>query len=318
MQANHARRAEASPTSKASWHRKEVSASTLSVLINLPTLLLVTFVLFIPVCFAVYLSLTKINIGALRRGFPFPFVGLDNFANLFADPLFIHSIKNTFLFAGFTVVFEVVLGLGIALLIVNRRIWISRLTDFLILLPYGVPYVANGLIWVYIYNSQFGFLNRFLINIGVIDSYRDWFGNTDLIIFLIAVPYIWRTLPFTVLLFVAALMSIPKDYYEAAQIDGAGYWQSFFWIALPLLRPVLAIVVILRTTFAFLVFDEVLAITQGGPGDATWVASWYAFKKSFEPPFAIGLGSAASFVVALLLFVLAIIYVKTILKRGYQ
>jgi ABC-type sugar transport system permease subunit len=298
--------------------QRDLSANALSLLVNAPTFILIAFVLLVPIGYAFYLSLSKINIGALRRGFPFPFIGWDNYTQLFEDPLFLHSVKNTFVFATFTVVIEVVLGLGIALLIQNRRILLSRLTGFLILLPYGVPYVANGLVWVYIYNSQYGFLNRFLFNLGFIDSYVDWLGQNDIILFLIAVPYIWRTLPFAVLLFHAALQSIPRDYFEAAGIDGAGYWQTFFLITLPLLRPVLAIVIILRTTFAFLVFDEVLAITQGGPGDATWVASWYAYKKSFEPPFAIGLGSAASFVVAVLLFLLALIYVKTILKRGYQ
>ncbi len=298
--------------------RGELPASLFALVINLPTILLVSFVLFVPIVYAFYLSLTKINIGALRRGFPFPFVGFENYLFVLDDPLFLLSLSHTLIFAAFTVVVEVVLGLAIALLIAESRLWISRLTRFLILLPYGVPYVANGLVWVYIYNSQFGFLNRFLFNLGLIDTYRDWLGNSQTVLFMVSVPYIWRTLPFAVLLFHAALQSIPKQYYDAAQVDGAGYWQIFFRIVLPLLRPVLAIVIILRTTFAFLVFDEVLAITQGGPGDATWVASWYAYKKSFEPPFAIGLGAAASFILALILFILALIYVKTILRRGYR
>jgi ABC-type sugar transport system permease subunit len=296
----------------------DISANALAALINIPTLVLIGFVLFAPILCALYISLTRINIGSLRRGFPFPLIGVENYLTVISDPLFLHALVNTLIFAAFTVTTEVLAGLGIALLILNKSRFIARLTGALILLPYGVPYVANGLVWGYIYNSQFGFLNRVLSSANLIHSPIDWLGNSRITIFLVAIPYIWRTLPFTILLFHAALVSLPRDIYEAAEIDGAGYWQRFFMITLPLIRPVMGVVVILRTTFAFLVFDEVLAITQGGPGDATWVASWYAYKKSFEPPFAIGVGSAASFIIAFVLLIFAVIYTKAIMRRSVR
>ena len=98
-------------------------------------------------------------------------------------------------------------------------------------------------------------------------------------------------------------------------MDGANAWQCFWHITLPMMRPIIAVVVILRTSFAFLVFEEVLALTQGGPGDATWVAAWFSYKKSFAPPFNIGLGSASAFVLALLIASLAILYVRFLYKR---
>ncbi len=294
---------------------REISAARLALFLNIPTLLLVAFVLFLPIIYALYLSLTRVSMIDLRHGFPFPFVYLQNYERIFQDPLFLTSLANTAAFSVFVVTVEVVAGLGIALLIANHDVWLSRVIRLLILLPYGVPPIANGLVWVYIYNSQSGFLNRVLYNAGLIDNYINWLGNPQTVIYLIGVPYIWRTLPFAVLLFHAALQSMPRDYSEAAQMDGAGYWRIFFSITLPLLRPVLAIVIILRTTFAFLVFDEVLATTQGGPGDASWVVSWDAYKRSFDAPFAIGAGSAASFVVALILIALALIYVKIIYRR---
>ena len=91
-------------------------------------------------------------------------------------------------------------------------------------------------------------------------------------------PYIWRTLPFAILLVHAALQGIDKDLYEAAAVDGATAWQRFWHITLPLLRPIIVVILVLRTSFAFAVFEEILAITQGGPGDATWVAAWYSYK----------------------------------------
>ena len=294
---------------------KELSAGRLALFMNAPSLVLAGVVLIFPLCYAAYLSFSKVRIGELRRGFPFPFYGLENYVRLFEDELFLLSLQNTFVFAVIVVVFEVMLGLSIALLINQQGIWLSRVSRVLVLLPYAIPPIANGLIWVYIYNFKLGFLNRVLYQLGLIHEYVDWTGVPETALYSLTIPYIWRTLPFAILLFHAALQGLPQELYEAARVDGAGAWKCFWHITLPMLRPIIAVVVILRTSFAFLVFDEVLAITQGGPGDATWVASWFSYRKSFAPPFNIGLGSASAFVLALLIAVLAILYVKFLYKR---
>jgi ABC-type sugar transport system permease subunit len=128
------------------------------------------------------------------------------------------------------------------------------------------------------------------------------------------VPYVWRTLPFAILLVHAALQGIGPELYEAAGVDGAGALRRFWHITLPLLRPIIVVILVLRTSFAFAVFEEVLAITQGGPGDATWVAVWYSYKRSFAPPFDIGVGAAAAYVLALIVGGLAIAYVRLIYR----
>ncbi len=294
---------------------KELSAGRLALFMNAPSLVLAGVVLIFPLCYAAYLSFSKVRIGELRRGFPFPFYGLENYARLFEDELFLLSLQNTFVFAAIVVVIEVMLGLSIALLINQQGIWLSRVSRVLELLPYAVPPIANGLIWVYIYNFKLGFLNRVLYQLGLIHEYVDWTGVPETALYSLTIPYIWRTLPFAILLFHAALQGLPPELYDAARVDGAGAWKCFWHITLPLLRPIIAVVVILRTSFAFLVFDEVLAITQGGPGDATWVASWFSYRKSFAPPFNIGLGSASAFVLALLIAILAILYIKFLYKR---
>ncbi len=294
---------------------KELSSDRLAMIMNAPAMVLVGVVLVFPIFYAAYLSFSKVRIGQLRRGFPFPFYGWENYVRLFEDDLFLLALQNTFVFATIVVVVEVVLGLAIALLINQQGIWLSRVSRVLVLLPYAVPPIANGLIWVYIYNVKPGFLNRVLFQLGLIEEYINWSGVPETALYSLTVPYVWRTLPFAILLFHAALQGLPRELYEAARVDGAGAWKSFWHITLPLLRPIIAVVVILRTSFAFLVFDEVLAITQGGPGDATWVASWFSYKKSFAPPFNIGLGSASAFVLALLIALLAILYVKFLYKR---
>ena len=294
---------------------KELSAGRLALFMNAPSLVLAGVVLIFPLCYAAYLSFSKVRIGELRRGFPFPFYGLENYVRLFEDELFLLSLQNTFVFAAIVVVIEVMLGLSIALLINQQGIWLSRVSRVLVLPPYAVPPIANGLIWVYIYNFKLGFLNRVLYQLGLIHEYVDWTGVPETALYALTIPYIWRTLPFAILLFHAALQGLPPELYDAARVDGAGAWKCFWHITLPLLRPIIAVVVILRTSFAFLVFDEVLAITQGGPGDATWVASWFSYRKSFAPPFNIGLGSASAFVLALLIAMLAILYIKFLYKR---
>jgi ABC-type sugar transport system permease subunit len=294
--------------------RGELSRGWLALLMNTPSLLMMALVLAYPIYYAGYLSFHKVGIGQLRKG-EFPFNGWDNYIRLFNDPLFTLALTNTFIFTAVTVTAEVVLAIGIALLINQQGIWTSRVTRVLILLPYAIPPIANGLIWSFLYSFQFGFLNRILFTLGIIDEPVNWAGHPETALYAVAVPYIWRTLPFAILLVHAALQGISKELYEAAAVDGATAWQRFWHITLPLLRPIIVVILVLRTSFAFAVFEEILAITQGGPGDATWVAAWYSYKTSFAPPFNIGMGSASAYVLALLVGLFAIAYVRFIYRR---
>jgi len=281
---------------------------------NLPTFATLALVLAYPIYQAAYLSLHKVGVGQLRSGV-FPFAGLANYQKLWGDPLFLLALTNTFVFTAITVSVEVVLAIAIALLINQQGIWTSRLTRLLILLPYAIPPIANGLIWAFIYNFQFGFLNRIILSTGLSAVPVNWAGNPDTALYAVTVPYIWRTLPFAILLVHAALQSIPQELHEAAAVDGAAAWQRFWRITLPLLTPVIVVILVLRTSFAFAVFEEILAITQGGPGDATWVAAWFSYKKSFAPPFDIGLGAASAYVLALIVALLALVYVRFVYRR---
>jgi ABC-type sugar transport system permease subunit len=293
---------------------RELRPRTLCAVMNLPTLITLALVLAYPIFYAAYLSFHKVALADLRRGV-FPFVGLDNYRRIFADPLFLLSLKNTLLFSAVSVGAEIVLAVAIALLISERSVWTGRATRVLILLPYAVPPIANGQIWAFLYSFDFGFLNRILFALGIIETPINWTGDPKTALFALTVPYIWRTLPFAVLLIHAALEGIAPELYEAAEIDGATAWQRFRHVTLPLLRPIIVVILVLRTSFAFTVFEEVLAITQGGPGDATWVAAWYSYRRSFAPPFDIGIGSASAYVLALVIGLLALGYVKLLYRR---
>ena len=292
----------------------ELSPGALGTVMNLPTILLLLLVLAYPVIYAGYLSLHQVGIAQLRRGV-FPWNNWENYTRLLEDPLFWLAIKNTLIFTVLVVVVEVILAIGIALLINQSSLWTSRVARLLILIPYGVPPITNGFIWSFIYSFQFGFLNRILFSLGLITEPINWAGNPDTALYAVAVAYIWRTLPFAVLIIHAALQGIPRELHEAATVDGAGAWQRFRAITLPLLMPVIVIILILRTSFAFAVFEEILAITQGGPGDASWVAAWYSYKLTFAPPNNIGMGAASAYILAILVGLFAIAYVKLVYKR---
>ncbi|MFI4928591.1 MAG: carbohydrate ABC transporter permease, partial [Burkholderiales bacterium] len=267
-----------------------------------------------PICYAAYLSVHRVGLAQLRRG-EFPFTGWENYSRVLSDPLFFVAIKNTLIFTVVTVGSEIVLAVAIALLINQAGIWTSRVTRLLILLPYAIPPIANGLIWTFLYSFQFGFLNRLLFSTGLIDHPINWAGNPSTALYAVAVPYVWRTLPFAIILVHAALQGIPRELYEQAAIDGANAWHRFTKITLPMLRQIIAIILILRTAFAFAVFEEILAITQGGPGDATWVAAWYSYKVSFAPPNNFGMGSASAFILALMVGLMALAYMRLVYRR---
>jgi len=293
---------------------REMSPRLLGVTMNIPTLVTLALVLAYPIIYAGYLSFHRIALGDLRRGV-FPFVGFANYERILSDPLFQLALKNTLVFTAITVSAEVILAVAIALLLDQAHIWTSRITKFLILLPYAVPPIANGLIWAFLYNFQSGFLNRILFTAGIITEPINWAGHPSTAMLALTVPYIWRTLPFAILLIHAALAGMNRELFEAAAVDGANAWQRFRHITLPLLMPVIVVLLVLRTSFAFTVFEEVLAITQGGPGDATWVAVWFSYKRSFAPPFDIGLGAASAWILAIIVGLLAIAYVKFLYRR---
>lgn len=294
--------------------RRELPVGWLAFAMNVPSMVFLFGVLAYPIYYAGYLSVHRVGIGQLRRGI-FPFYGLQNYADLFEDPLFWLSLKNTVVFTAIVVMVEVALAVAIGLLLMQTRVWISRVTRLLMLLPYAIPPIANGLIWSFIYNFKFGFLNRVLLTTGVISEPVNWAGDPDTALVAVAVAYIWRTLPFAILLVYAALQGINRELYEAAAVDGAGAWRRFRHITLPMLQPIIVVILILRTSFAFAVFEEILAITQGGPGDATWVAAWYGYRVSFAPPFNIGLGAASAYVLALIVGLLAIAYVRFFYRK---
>jgi multiple sugar transport system permease protein len=184
------------------------------------------------------------------------------------------------------------------------------------ILPWAVPTVVSAQIWLWLYQPDYGLLNYVLLQAGVVTAPIDWLADPDWAIHAAVVMDVWKTTPFAALLLLAGLKAVPRDLYAAAQIDGAGWWEQFRQVTLPLLMPVILITGVFRTMDAVRVFDAVYVLTGGGPGNATETLSIYAYKTLFQS-LQFGYGSAlatAMFGVAALLSSLYLILLRRHLR----
>ncbi len=269
-----------------------------------PSLLLISFTFLVPVLYALYLSLYKYNplFGSSE------FLGLGNYLRIFSSGVFWNSLTVTVYFAFAAVLVEVLLGLLIALLL-NRSFWGNSVLRAALILPWAVPWVINGIMWKWIYNPKFGALNGLLKQLGLISSYKVWLGDPFTAINMVVLADVWKETPFIALLLLAGLQTIPEHLYEAALTEGAGAWSQFWTITLPMLKPFLAIAVILRGIWAFKTFDLIYSLTQGGPSQSTNVLNFYIYTTSFSR-LNFGYGSALSVLFTLLILVLCWLYFR--------
>lgn len=259
----------------------------------------VTFFLW-PTFRGFYLSLTDWNL----LGDP-NFVGLANYQELARDPLFWNAMKVTTEYVVINIGLQTVLALGLAVLM--HRLTRSLVVRGIVILPYMVSNVVIALVWLWMLDLKLGIGNRALEWMGL--DPIPFLGSSTWAIPTIAGINIWRHLGYTALLIFAGLQTIPKDVYEAAALDGASEWRMFWRITLPLLRPVLALVLVLTVIGSFQIFDTIAVTTQGGPVNATRVIYYYIFERAFDR-FDFGYAAALSVVLFLLLSGIAFIQLK--------
>lgn len=292
---------------------REWSENQLAFLLNAPGSLILFLIIAYPLAYAFYIAFHKVGMQEMRTG-DMPFVAFNNFLTLVKDKVFWGTLKHTMIFTLISVPLMLIVGLIIALILDYDDVLVCRIARPLVLLPWAVPPIVNGLMWSFIYSSQYGYLNVILYRLGLIDEFIRFLGNADIALYAVILPYVWRVVPFSALLYGAALRTIPNELYEAAMIDGAGAWQQFKTITLPLLRPTTTVLLILRTAFSIMVFEEIFAMTQGGPGDATWVAAWYTYSYAFRY-FDFGIGASSAWVLTLIIGVAAMLYIRLIYRE---
>ena len=249
-----------------------------------------------------YFSLTKYNL----LGTP-TFIGFDNFTRLFQDNLFWNALLVTVEYVIINIVLQTVLAVGIAVLM--HRLTKSTLVRGIILLPFLISNVIAAMVWFWLMDYQIGLVNEVISAIGL--NKVAFFGDASTAIPTIAVVNVWRHMGYTALLVFAGLQTIPDYVYEAASVDGSTEWKSFWRITLPLLRPILALVLVITVTGSFQVFDTVAVTTRGGPGNATRVLQFYIYQKGFTQG-EFGYASALSVILFIILAGVALFQLKVL------
>lgn len=233
------------------------------------------------------------------------FVGLGNYARLAADQTFWNAMVVTLQYVAINIGVQTVLALGIAVLM--HRLTQSTFVRSVVVMPYLVANVVVALVFFWMLDAQIGIVNQALAGIGL-DPVA-FFGDEAWAIPTIALVNVWRHMGYTALLIFAGLQMIPGHLYEAARTDGASEWRMFWSITLPLLRPVLAVVLVITMIGSFQVFDTVAVTTAGGPADASRVLQYYIFDLAFQR-LDYGYASAVSVVLLLILMVVALVQLR--------
>jgi multiple sugar transport system permease protein len=242
-------------------------------LLVVPALLLLLLVFAYPILRAFWLSIFTENLGTQLQPI---FSGLDNYIRLVLDGRFWQSLWNTAVFTLASVVLELLLGMGIAL-VLNQSFRGRGALRTIAILPWALPTAVMALAWAWIFNDQFGVWNDILLRLGLIQAPVNWLGNPNLAMMTIIAADVWKTTPFISILLLAGLQSISQDLYEAHAIDGASAWQSFYRITLPLLMPQILIALLFRVAQAVGIFDLVQVMTGGGPAGSTETVSIYIY-----------------------------------------
>ncbi|HXA95376.1 MAG TPA: sugar ABC transporter permease [Candidatus Dormibacteraeota bacterium] len=236
-----------------------------------PAVILLLLLVAYPFVMALYFALSDSYIGR-----PSHFVGLRNFIHLWDSDAFRQTFQNAFVFTGAAVAFKLVLGIILALLL-NEQLWFKRMIRGAVLLPWVIPTALSTLGWWWMFNSLYSVVNWTGIALGIMDPPGpNWLGQKYYAMAAVVIVNVWRGLPFFAITILAGLVSIPKELYEAAEADGAGPTARFWYVTLPLLKPVLAVVVLFSTIFTFSDFNIVYVLTHGGPINSTHLFATYS------------------------------------------
>lgn len=266
-----------------------------------PMLIVLALVAAWPLGRTMWFGLTDANLSDLGSA---QFIGLANFTYLLVDPDWWTAFKNTVIFTFWSVLFETVLGLGIALAI-NANMPGRGLMRTAVLIPWAIPTIVSAQMWAWMYNDVFGVLNHMLLAIGVIAKPIAWTANPDTALLSVILVDVWKTTPFMTLLILAGLQMLPSECYEAAKVDGIHPLRVFWKVTLPLLRPALMVAVIFRILDAFRVFDVIYVLT--GNNKSTMSMSIYARQQlvDFQD---VGYGSAAATMLFLIIAIFTVAY----------
>ena len=279
---------------------------TLGVVMLAPALIYIAALVGLPFLLAVFLSLTNSSAGSLD----FSFVGLENFANVVRNPVFQRSLKNTFIFT-FVSQLTVIVGGNILARALMKRFPGRPVVRFIILMPWAAPVSLDTLGWLWIFDSTFSVINWMLKVVGCLGpgQWYYWLGDTTLGMVAIITIHVWRMLPFSTVILLAGLGSIPPEVHEAADIDGAGPLAKAFRVTLPMMLPILTVALLFGVVFTFTDMSVVYLLTRGGPYNSTHVLASLAFQDGVMGS-DVGRGAAIAIFLLPMLVVMAVLMLR--------
>lgn len=266
----------------------------------LPALILYIVFALVPIIYNIYISFFRTDLMS-----PGTFVGFENYTNLFKDDIFVKAFTNNILMVIGSLLAHLPIALFLAT-ILFQKVKGSRIFQAIFFLPSVICGVAVGMMWSFIYNSQFGLLNQFLGFLGLENLQQSWLANQDLALFCIIVVVMWQFVGYHMVIQLAAMKNIPEDIYEAAEIDGASKWIQFKAITFPLIKHILKIDAVLIITGSLKYYDLVAVMTSGGPNHSTEVMSTYMFYTGFRT---LKFGYSAAIGVILLVLCMAAVFI---------
>ncbi|MDQ0471760.1 carbohydrate ABC transporter permease [Labrys wisconsinensis] len=275
----------------------------------LPSFLLAALVVLMPLYEIGALAVHDVNRFGIMRGF----IGLEHFRAVFADPDFIAALWRTLVWTAAVVLGTLVVSVPIAL-ILNEDFYGRGLARIIVMLPWAVSLTMTAIVWRWALNGESGMLNSGLRGLGLMDANIQWLAEATTAFPMQVLIGILVSIPFTTTIFLGGLSSVPEDLYDAAAIEGAGRWDQFRLITLPLLRPFLNIAFVLNTIYVFNSFPIIWATTQGGPANSTDILVTYLYKLGFRIG-KLGEAAAVSLIMFAILLVFTLIYVRLAMRE---
>ena len=279
-----------------------------------PAIIILLTVLAYPIIASFVLSFQRIRFAG--EGLSHQFIGLDNYAELLSNQLFRASLFRSVYFTVVEVIAVIILALLVALML-NHPLGRPSFYRVVLLVPWALAPVANAVLWKWIFNTNYGILNAFLISLHIIDKPIVWLGSPWLALNMILLADVWKAVPFIALLLLAGLQNIPPHLYKAARLDGANTWQQFVHVTFPGLKTSIVISIVLQSIWALKVFDLIYVLTHGSPADSTVLLNYLSWRETFSN-LDIGYGAAIANVLFIIMFILALIYIRALRPRKIE
>ena len=296
------------PRTPGLWDRMSNDVRFIAFVFLLPAIVVLSCVVLYPFVYALVLSFQDKS-----PGIPGRFIGFNNYVTLLRDPDFIQTLLNTAWYTVIAVIIKFLIGLASAV-VLNQERPFNNVYRTILFIPWAIPTVVCALIWEWVYNEFNGLLNMVLLNLGLIETGVAWLAEPKLAMWSVIAVVVWSGTPFYTMHFLAGLQAIPKDLYEAAEIDGAGVVQQFWNVTIPSMLPVFTITVMLSTVFTATGITVVNILTNGAPAGLTQIMPNESYNVTSAGQ--MGLGSAINMVMFPILVLFIIFLTRRLLKDG--